>query len=209
MNILKEIRDEIINDSISLSSILRKARVLASLLKHKEFEKWVQSELNGYKQDDPDLPEYRKLYAESVGDFSGPFQSGGRNMPIPTLNLPEYVQKFANDTAIIQGVKSIESLVAKGNSDTILVNWPADMIALCQSKIYQHMNLYAARKTLSKNQFEQILDTIRNKLLDFILELIEKNPSIDKEEKIDQIPTKQVESAFESHISGSYNSLNN
>lgn len=206
MNILKEIRDEIINDSVSLSSILRKARVLASLLKHKEFEKWVQSELNGYAQDDPTLPEYRKLYAESIGDFSGPFGSGGKNLPIPTLSLPDYVQKFANDTVIIQGVKSIESLVEKGNSDSLVINWPADLIAVCQSKIYQHMNLYAARKSLSKSQFEQILDTIRNKLLDFILELIEKNPAVDKEEEINQIPTKQVDTAFESHISGSYKS---
>jgi len=206
MNILKEIRDEIINDSVSLSSILRKARVLASLLTHQEFEKWVQSELNGYKQDDPALPEYRKIYAESIGDFSGPFGSGGQNIPIPTLNLPDYVQKFASETNIVQGVKSIESLVNNGKNKSLVINWPANMIAVCQNKIYQHRNLYAARKTLSKSQFEQILDTVRNKLLDFILELIEKNPDIDKEEKINQISMKHVNSAFESHISGSYNS---
>lgn len=206
MNILKEIRDEIINESVSLSSILRKARVLASLLKHSDFEKWVLSELNGYNQDDPSIPDYRKLYVESIGDFSGPFGSGGRNLPIPTLNLPDYIQKFANETNIIQGIKSIESLVENGKSDSLVINWPADLIAVCQSKIYQHMNLYSARKVLSKSQFEQILDTVRNKLLDFILELIEKNPDIDDEEKINKISSKQVNSAFESHISGSYNS---
>lgn len=205
MDILKEIRNEIIDESVSISSILRKARVLASLLKDKNFEKWVLSELNGYDEEDKDIPNYRILNVDSTGDFSGPFGSGAKNMPIPTFNLPDYVREFTNDTKITQGVKSIETL-AQSDSNTLVLNWPPEYIAVCQSKIYERMNLYSARKVIGRSEMVQILDTIRNRLLDFILELQTKNPKINSEELIPTIPTKDIKLAFESHISGSYNS---
>lgn len=205
MNLLKQIRDEIIDDSNNVSTILRKARVLASLLKNKEFEKWVLSELNGYSESDKEIPKYRVLQVNSIGDFSGPLGSGAKNMPIPTFNLPDYVKEFADETSIIQGIKSIETLV-EGDSDSLVLNWPPEYIAVCQSKIYDQMNLYYARKVIGKNSMIQILDTVRNKLLDFVLELKGKNPEVVSEEEINNIPENDVQTAYEAHISGSYDS---
>ena len=140
-----------------------------------------------------------------MGDFSGAFGSGLRNINFPTFNLPEYIQKFANETKIIQGVKAIESLV-KGESNELVMNWPPEYTVVCQSKIYTGMTLYYARKVIAKNSMIQILDTIRNKLLDFILDLHKNNPNIDSEDTINKIPRKEINTAYKSHISGSYDS---
>lgn len=202
MNLLKEIRDEIISDTISLSTILRKARVLASLLKNDGFLKWVLSELNGY-QEIKNVPRYRKLNVPSTGNFSGPFGSNASNLPIPTFNLPDSVKKFVEVTYIMEGVKALESLV-ESKEKHVVINWDPDMIALCQSKIYDNMNLYSACKRFGINSVVQILDSIRNKLLEFILQLLEQNPTINSEDEIKKIPEEKVNSAFESHLSGSY-----
>lgn len=205
MDLLREIRNDIINDNVSISSVLRKARVLSSILKHKDFIEWIESELNGYADDDSNLPKYRIIYAESYGHFSGPFGKSGKNIPIPTLNLPDYVQEFTDVTRIVSGVKSLESVI-KDREGRLVINWPANYIAACQTKIYQNMNLIGAWKSIGSCQIEQILDTIRNKLLNFVLNLQESYPESDTEDKISKIPQKDVNSIFNAHISGSYDS---
>ena len=45
----EQIQIDLLNPDASLSTVLRKARVLASQLKSKELQGWVEQELEGYK----------------------------------------------------------------------------------------------------------------------------------------------------------------
>lgn len=58
-----EIRNDIIGDKESITSILRKAKVLATKLGLQEFSKWIGFELEGYP-DKESLPKYRIISGE-------------------------------------------------------------------------------------------------------------------------------------------------
>jgi hypothetical protein len=60
MNILEQIQTDLLNQDVPLSTILRKAKVLASQLHSEKLADWVSQELDGYKSD-KDLPDYRVL----------------------------------------------------------------------------------------------------------------------------------------------------
>ena len=56
MSLLDEIQADLVNESASLSNILRKAKILSSHLRLPEFREWVDQELGGYSDD---VPSYR------------------------------------------------------------------------------------------------------------------------------------------------------
>lgn len=204
MGLIKELRDDIVDSEKPLSGIMRKAKVLASMLKNEELKTWVDNELNGYSSQD-DIPEYRQSTNESYGYFAGPFGSALKNFPIPTVNLPKKIQKIFEKTYHAQGIRGLES-VLENDSPSFNVPWPADIIPFIQDKIYARYNCVSAWRVIGRSQIEQIIDTVRNKLLNFVIELMEKYPDIiEKEEAIADIPKDQITSVVTTNIFGSHN----
>jgi len=191
-----------------LASILRKAKVLASTLQNNELLTWVDNELKGYQDNEDEVvPDYRKMDSENYGSFSGPFGSGLKNFPIPTAILPDYAKKFAENCIFSGGVSEYESLL-EGKSSVFHINWPANIIAYVEKDvtIYNNMSLYHAYQQISRGSVVGMLDTIRNNLLDFVLELEKNYPELIKSsEGIKKIPNEDVTSIFQTHIYGSNN----
>lgn len=205
MNLIQGLQNDIIDSKVSLSSVLRKAKVLASILKSNELKKWVDSELNGYQGEKEEVPDYRIMSVSNLGYFAGPLGSAIKNCPIATLNLPDQIQKFAEKHIMIEGVRALESLV-ESESSTFQVHWPTNWLAIVGEKIYRGYNCIDAWKVISKGQVEQILDTVRNKLLNFVLELQERYPEISKsEDAISKVSKEQVSSAVNTYIFGGNN----
>lgn len=207
-NLIKEIRVDLLNQKIKLSSILRKAKVLAAKLKNDRLKNWVDSELNGYSGDNVEIPKYRKLHLENMGHFSGPFQSGLRNARIPITSLPDIVKEFANDSDIPDSIASLESSISSMSSNSkgaLQIQWPADLIRYAQHKatIYENMVLVDAWKIVGPNQLDAIIDKVRNKLLDLILELEEQYPENAKsEDKLKDIPNESITQYVTNNIYG-------
>lgn len=205
MELIKEIKSNIIDSNVSISTVLRKAKVLASILKNDKLKEWTNNELNGYyKIEDNMIPEYRKFHAENYGHFTGPFGKEIKNAPIPLMKLPDIVKKYAEYNNILHGVKTLES-ISQQDDDILRVNWPADLILYTQyeAKIYTDMILVSAWMVVSKSQIEGIIDTIRNRLLDFILNLEENYPDLVKsEDKLKKIPEDKVNNYFITNIYG-------
>lgn len=68
MSLLREIQASAIDGTSDLETLLRKCRVLASRLQNNEFKQWVQSELDGYR-DEIEVPEYRHIQSQAYGHF--------------------------------------------------------------------------------------------------------------------------------------------
>ncbi|CAD6563372.1 hypothetical protein ACFQ3P_43395 [Paraburkholderia sabiae] len=64
-SLVLELQREALNTQGSVGHLLRMAFVVARKLGVSEFERWVSSEMNGYKDAD-DLPEYRLLSGSVV-----------------------------------------------------------------------------------------------------------------------------------------------
>jgi len=74
--VAEDIPKSAIDSNMDVTTLLRKCKILAVRLGSKEFDQWVDHELNGYGGSE-ELPEYRISNYRLVREqFAGPFGSG-------------------------------------------------------------------------------------------------------------------------------------
>lgn len=200
MSLLREIQSAAIDSKTDLATLLRKCKVLAARLGSAEFRTWVDNELSGYQSVD-DLPAYRILRVYSRGDFSGPFGSGGGNIPIPLFNIPEEFREALSHSYIRESVASIEAHV---ETDEVREFWLPNLVALVGKDIYTNMNCVQAWKVIPITALIAVLDEIRNRILSFVLEIEAEDPEAG-EAKINSnpVPPEKIQQIFNTHIDGS------
>lgn len=200
MNLLQEIRDDLVSESASLSNTLRKARILAHDIDLSELQQWVRSELAGYP--DPDtVPEYRRFQPINVGRFHGPFGSQLTNQPLPTSILPEPLKSFAESMVFQQSVSELQELLSM---DSPRWPWPVEAVILAREHIaVEGMELAGAHKPMPKHAISGVLDNVRNRLLEFVLDV----PITDIELQQGTFDRSSVRNIFHTHIYGDQNAV--
>ena len=202
MSLLRDIQDSAINSDSDLASLLRKCKVLAFRLGSDEFKAWVDAELSGYK-DAECLPEYRVLIVTSRGDFSGVMGSGLKGADIPLMCIPKNLQTSLSTTYMMEPVAAIESLISGSDGSSIQEMWNPDLVVMLGKNIYQNMNCLQAWKVIPLNVLVSITDEIRNRILNFVLEVESQDPEAG-EAAINStpLPTEKVSQIFNTYISG-------
>ena len=175
MGLLQQIEDDAVNPDVDLGTLLRKCKILAARLDHKPFEEWVDRELNGYP-DAGALPPYRIMHVQSRGHFFGVFGRQLKNAPIPLLNLPEDVVEAMRTVYLTEGVATYVELVGNQEKGELQSPWPPEVVAVMSDRIYADMNCIAAWRVVSASAVSGMLDTIRNRVLDFVLRLEKEAP---------------------------------
>lgn len=209
MSLLREIQSDAVDANVDVSVVLRKCKVLAARLGNEDFKLWVERELNGYPSKD-DLPEYRVLRVQSRGHFFGMFQSALKNAVIPPSVIPEEFRDFVNTEYLMQPISFYASLIvgAKGSKGTLRSPWPADLIVAVQSKIYQDMNLGEAWKVIPYGAIVALLDTVRNRILSFVLEIEAEAPDAgEAPPDARPIPEERVTQVFQTYVMGNVTTL--
>ena len=191
---------------VPISDILRKAKILASQLNNKDLRRWIDAELKGYDNAD-DLPDYRKLNSPNLGTFAGPFGSGVKNVLIPVTLLPDAIRKFVTDPMeITHGVKEIEASATSGAK--LRIPWPPEVVMLAREHVPMQDGavLAEAWKPYTKSQMDGILEQVRNRLLDFLLELQQIDPEVlESDDAIRSFPGDKVQNLFQTFIHGGHN----
>lgn len=202
MSLLREIQTAAIDSNQDLASLLRKCKVLAARLGSSEFKEWVERELSGYKSVE-DLPDYRIFHVNSKGNFSGAFGSGMKNADIPMVCIPEEFREVISTSYMAEPVASIEALVKNNDSGAVQEPWNPDFVVLVGRKIYQHMNCMQAWKVVPVNGLVATLDEIRNRILNFVLEIEAEDPDAG-EAALNSSPVakEKVQQIFNTYISG-------
>lgn len=163
---IKELRKELLEDVLPLSTLLRKAILIARTLKDAEAEKWISSELNGY-QIGEEAPDYRIVHGRPV--FLNPYRGWqvllieGDNREIARLvtSMPTFsplgeVESHAKQTELkLQYGREFEQLI---QSRTNLQGTPALLV--------------------SGTQFQNVLTAVRNKLFDWVSGLPDESESV-------------------------------
>jgi hypothetical protein len=203
-NLVEELKNDIVNEKVSLATALRKAKLLAFELQSDEFRKWVDSELSGYRRE-VELPEYRRIHAQNLGNFSGPFGAGIKNMMLPTYNLPDSIKEFADKLVFSEGIKELESLANAGKN--LQRKWPAEAIILAREHIPISGGyvLVDAWQPIAYQSVVGILDAVRNRLLDLLLDLQSTFPQIvQSSESLSDISKEEVSQIFNLNIYGNH-----
>lgn len=169
MNIIRQIQSDILDQQVSVSNILRKAKVLASQLGSLELGEWASAELDGYKSFDT-LPDYRKIPTAIAGQWTNGFWIIN-NHSVPLFKIQDKeLKKELTLYPVFPGIRTVENLVSDLGDKSIML--PPDLVALVNNHVSEGGYGYATlHYILNSHTFDQILDIVRNRLLDFVLKL--------------------------------------
>lgn len=208
MSLLREIQNAAVDSKVNLATLLRKCKVLAARLGNKEFKDWVENELNGYKKEGDKLPSYRILQVNSKGHFSGPFGSGIRNADMPLMCLPEEMREVLGHSYLREPAAAMEAIVEKADSGIAQEPWNPNIVAMVAPLFYQNMHCVQAWKVIPINQMVGTLDAIRNKILNFALEIESEAPEAgDGPINSNPLPQEKVQQIFNMNITGNIGNI--
>lgn len=160
-----------------------------------ELRNWTNYELNGY-ENIKKVPSYRVYQAQNYGTFSGSFGAMMKNVVLPTYNLPTVVRDFAEQMTFREGIKELESMFSM-EGDKFTKNWPQEALILSRKSLnLDGYVLVSAWQYVTKAMISGILDSVKNRLLDFLLDLedcVELSNSI---ESIEEIPNEKMKKLF-------------
>ncbi|MGI9533388.1 MAG: hypothetical protein ACR2NW_00420, partial [Thermodesulfobacteriota bacterium] len=162
-SVILELQNDALNKDVSVTDLLRKASVVARKLKITEFEKWIQSELNGYSKPD-DIPEYRHIVG--IVKARNPYQ-GWQPALFPSYELEEAFSK----RSISQTISEIESLLAEKESGSGL---QVPFSAVDGNTLRGVFGFdWPITLTISFASLVRIIDAVRNIILNWSLKLEE------------------------------------
>ena len=171
MSLIKEIQEAAVDSRVDLPTLLRKCRLLAARMRNQDLKQWVDYELNGYPSRES-LPFYRTLGAQSFGDFYDSLGNGMKNAPIPSYSVPSEIREFVTSQHFLVGVGEIVAMVQNfKNSPTVQLRWSSDVFLRLGQDIYTGYNCFGAWKMVSRSAIFGILETVRNRILEFSIEI--------------------------------------
>jgi len=163
-SIVMELQKEAMDSSSKVSDLLRKSLVVAKKLNINEFEKWVNLELNGYFNSDEEPPEYREVVG--TVEWADNYRGGWQRLMFEEEETERQMSRYKTS----QSISEIESLIEH----------PKDYLKVSFTQKEQYLLVKATgrnthfRVSLPKIRVKNILDIVRNSILNWTLELESK-----------------------------------
>ncbi len=162
--IVLDLQLEALSKDSDVLNLLRKAYVVARKLKLDEFEEWVNSELNGYK-DGNKIPEYRKVKGEVKG--WNPYHGW-----IPMIMKDTEIENRISEHLVSDSIPNLKNVYDSANGSNATLQFNAGMNNLL-SKLSDFNTKYALM--ISANQIYNIMERVRNIVLDWSITLEEND----------------------------------
>lgn len=159
-----ELQKDAMESSVPITELLRKAFVVAKKLGIKEFQDWIQCELNGYDDRDK-IPDYREVSGEVKA--WNPYHGF-----IPVIIQDEKMSEVVRTSKVGQPISELESLLKNKEAKGIIhVPFSQAVENMLMKGTGSHL-----RPTLhiSPNHIDGILDAVRNTVLEWALKLEEE-----------------------------------
>lgn len=165
-SIVLELQQELLNTNCDILQALRKAHVIAVKLQLSEFDVWIQSELNGYKEKDSDVPEYRQM--KGTLKAKNPYRGW-----IPAIITDRNNDPLFNSVPMFESISALIDIERKSSNGYFHYSYPPELtMKLCRlakTPTYMEMALF-----ISTVYITEAVDKVRNCLLEWTLELERK-----------------------------------
>jgi hypothetical protein len=154
-SIIEQIQRDALDNTVPVSTLLRRAKLAAAKLGLGAVEDWVEQELNGYTSN---VPDYRVLQGRpmALNPYTGWHPIGGS-------------VEVLSKRGIGQSVASIESMVASGKNGSLHLRY-SDRICEKLDKANGVAGWCYALE-VPVNQLAGILDRVRNLVLDWAIQM--------------------------------------
>ncbi|MDO0934462.1 hypothetical protein QQY66_23315 [Streptomyces sp. DG2A-72] len=209
MALLQDLIRDAAGETVSTTSLLRQARIAATRLRISEALKWIESELQGYPDDE--VPAYRgPIPVHTLGNFVGPFGSGMNNAPIAISMLPDrFNPARLSSTHIRQSVSEIEEILRGDLRGGIGAPWTADMVAQFNYHhsrgdftLYEGMGATRIWRSIAPSQLHAVLDSVRTRILDFALKLEAEDPEAGEKAGESLVTSEKGNEIFNTVVNG-------
>lgn len=170
--LLDQIIDGSTDSAVKTSDLLRKVQVAARRVVAPEVEAWVKRELNGYDTDD-ELPLYRTMTTVVNGLFTGPSHSRITQALPPH---PDFIDDFT--VHMKQPLVELETF-AESDKDA-QSEWPAWRVKAYEDSgafAIGFYGLFSIWNVVTRPSLRGVIDTVRNKAMEFALDLQEEYPN--------------------------------
>ncbi len=177
MGLLQDIQNATIDADRPLTAVLRMTKVLAARLDNCLLMEWVDQELTGYPDDDS-LPAYRARRKTLVrGTFTNGFWQAN-NVEIPPSAVDErFRDGWLFHISYPNSVADYEAMLQALPEGDFRLPWPLDAIGLLRPQPLRGMNCMDAWCVLPRVGVMGVLEGVRNRLLDLVLQLEREAPN--------------------------------
>jgi hypothetical protein len=151
--LIEQIQRDCVDNSASVSALLRKVKLAATKLGIAQVESWVDNELNGYTEI---VPDYRIVHGTPMAwcPYTG---------TQPILGGVDWLSK----KAVGESIASLEQCLSSGSKD-FMISFPASITKALDKANGSHASYYLA---ISPNQIARIIDRVRTLILDWATKL--------------------------------------
>lgn len=186
-SIVLELQKDACSEDIDVATLLRKAILIATKLSIKDIIDWVENELNGYSFNDT-IPEYRKIPARLVAD--NPIRGY-----IPVEVIPDMAEQLERATIRypISQLQDIRNEAQNKGKTAVQLALGSEAYHVLKRLYHTDFIFY---QQISTNGIGRIIDTVRNKILEWTLTLEKQGIkgeglTFDREEK--EIAQKNIQ----------------
>ncbi len=199
MKLIDDLIDSLTEKNNRLTDILIKTKVLAFKLKNKPLINWIDSELNGYGENE--LPTYRIVNCQVKGTISNGYQRAN-NYPIPLLGIDKEYKDLLVHSPISQSISTLDDFVHSNGNQSMSMIIPAELYNFLNQSFDSGFVVEYAAKNINRAQIVELITAARTKLLDFLLELNEEIGESEDLTKLSDPKKENINSLFNSSVFG-------
>lgn len=198
-DILKSLREQVLDESESLVGLLRKCLALGAVTGSDELRTWANNELKGYPDDAP-LPPYRSiaapLYVDSIGG-----NAVMKGQQINHLQIPEDLREYVPETLAFR--QPLEDLVQTAASTQKSLHMGYAIFSLVASEWSKMLPMFqdvtGLYFSVTPSAVAGIVSMIRTTLVEIVIDLAKDVP-------LDKLPSQaKVDSVVQVHVGSSDN----
>lgn len=164
-SIVLELQKDLLDKDCDILQALRKAHLIAVKLHLTEFDAWIQKELNGYKTDDDNLPDYRHM--KGILKAKNPHIGW---IPVVTTD------KKIHTVSIFEPISTLIDIEKKSKDGYFHYCYPSNIsMKLCSdanAPTYMEITLF-----ISTSSIISLIEKVKNCLLEWTIELERKGIS--------------------------------
>lgn len=161
-SLVLELQRDSLDNSVSTSTLLRKALVVAKKLKISDIEHWINSELNGYEPE-TEAPSYRTIHGQ-IKVFN-PYNGW---IPLHFSN-PDQAEALSQ-RVIKQSIVELENIVNSSSGGSCYIRYPKSI----EIHLMKSMEIaFEPALMVSATRVRGMVDRVRNIILDWSLKLEE------------------------------------
>ncbi|MGM4958112.1 hypothetical protein [Bradyrhizobium sp. 604_D8_N2_3] len=196
MSLVDEIIELASSDKEPIGNVLRKCLILESQYSNEAFRSWLDKEMDGYDDDEEDLPSYRAFRAISYGHFIGIAGRSLSSQPLSLHILEKDDYERMKICALTQPASAYEG--RKDASSDAQFPWNPALTVKYQNRFFKDSDLVLNRawQIIPGSVIVGLLETVRNRILRFALDM---KKSIANEGSL-AISTEQVTTMVQKNI---------